>query len=306
MQRLSHTKTVTNYSLSCLSHGITFLCVGAIALFIGLGAPILGAYAAETGWKGNEKSQLRLIASPAEWEGRSQLFAGIEIRLAPNWKTYWRTPGDTGIPPFFDWQGSQNLAKAEVLYPAPIRFKDPGGSSIGYKSRVVLPVRLLPHDPSKPVTLKLNANYAICHDLCVPVEAKQDLVIENGIDRHNASLIEMALSDVPQKRQSLIDDFGVAGVNLRSEAGKQQLDIIVKVPEDFSGLDLFIEAADGLYVPTPKRVETRSKSKADNKGVVHYAVDLGDVDDASEIKKAMLICTLKIDQRAIVQPCSLN
>ncbi len=115
------------------------------------------AYAFETAgqekWQGNGKSQLRLIAAKPEWLGQNQLFAGIEIRLAPKWKTYWRTPGDTGIPPYFDWSGSENLKSAEVMYPVPGRFQDPTGMTIGYKSQVTLPVLLTAEDPLKPIKL---------------------------------------------------------------------------------------------------------------------------------------------------------
>lgn len=261
-----------------------------------------GGMAAETDWQGNDKSQLRLIAAPAVWQGKAHIFAGIEIKLAPEWKTYWRTPGDTGIPPYFDWTGSENLKKAEVLYPAPVRFKDPGGSSIGYKRSVILPVVLVPRDPSQPVRLKLDANYAICHDLCVPVEAQHTLLIkrDDGVD--NAPLIEMALGDVPSPRQSLIDDFGVEKVALQQVSGVKFLEFNLKVPAEAEGLELFIEGPDGLYVPTPQLVSDRAPIQ----GAVTYAVDLSKVDDAQMVTKAALICTLKVKRRAIVQPCPLR
>ena len=53
--------------------------------------------------------------------------AGILVELEPNWKTYWRVPGDTGIPPQFDWTGSKNAGAIEVGYPVPSRFQDAGG-----------------------------------------------------------------------------------------------------------------------------------------------------------------------------------
>ena len=60
------------------------------------------------------------------------------------WKTYWRMPGDAGIPPQFDWSGSQNVKSVEVLWPAPQRFIDSGGETVGYKDRVVFPLRIVP------------------------------------------------------------------------------------------------------------------------------------------------------------------
>ena len=63
---------------------------------------------------------------------------GIEIKLQPGWKTYWRYPGDSGVPPRFDFSGSDNLGRAKVLYPAPHLFTDETGNSLGYKDRGTL------------------------------------------------------------------------------------------------------------------------------------------------------------------------
>ena len=61
------------------------------------------------------------------------LRAGIEIRLDPGWKTYWRYPGDSGVPPTLDFAGSENVKSVTALWPAPQRFADgAGGHSIGY------------------------------------------------------------------------------------------------------------------------------------------------------------------------------
>src|SRR5688572_3192220 len=95
--------------------------------------------------------------------------AGLEITLAGGWKTYWRLPGESGVPPQFDWSRSTNLAAVTVGWPAPRRFHDAAGETIGYRDRVVLPLRVAPVDPQKPVGLALSLFYAVCKDICVPV-----------------------------------------------------------------------------------------------------------------------------------------
>lgn len=60
--------------------------------------------------------------------------AGLMLTLTPGWKTYWRAPGDSGIPPVFSWDGSKNLDDVTVLYPVPQVFHDGGGRTIGYKN----------------------------------------------------------------------------------------------------------------------------------------------------------------------------
>lgn len=266
-----------------------------------------------TGWQGNDKSQLRLIAGPAVWQGKQQLFAGIEIRLAPKWKTYWRTPGDTGIPPDFDWSGSENLEKAEVLYPVPVRFTDPTGTSIGYVAGVTLPVRVTAKDPAKPVTLKLNANYAICYDLCVPVEAKQKLTIDEGWQtgegQRNRPLIEMALASVPvpvsdrgdkNADKGRADGIGVSRV-VKRQGDAPVLEFFVHVKGEPAGVDLFIEGPGGLYVPTPER--RADKASGDE---ILFAVDLTQVDDPKQFDDVALTCTVSTGDEAVVQPCKVD
>lgn len=255
----------------------------------------------ETQWQGTDKSQLRLIAAQTSWQGKPRLFAGIEIRLAPKWKTYWRTPGDTGIPPFFDWQGSTNLLKAEVLYPFPVRFQDAGSTSIGYKSNVTLPVVITPKDPSKPVHLKLNASYAICYDLCVPVSAQQELKIKSASSSPFSQVVDFALSDVPLP-VSQDHSTGIKKVQFLS-SNKKALKVQVKVPKQTREVDLFVERADGLYIPMPKQIE---KTTTDETVDLTYKIDLSGLDKPDQIAKAQLTCSLRVDEQAIEQPCSVE
>ena len=67
-------------------------------------------------WDGDAHSAVRLIAGSA---AGSMLRAGVEIRLKSGWHTYWRYPGDAGVPPRFDFTGSQNVKAVDVLWPAP-------------------------------------------------------------------------------------------------------------------------------------------------------------------------------------------
>ena len=101
--------------------------------------------------------------------------AGVEIKLKEGWHTYWRYPGDSGVPPVLDFSKSQNVKAVTVLYPAPSRFPDgAGGNSIGYTGVLILPLHVVPQDAGKPVTLDLKLDYAVCEKLCVPAEAKLD------------------------------------------------------------------------------------------------------------------------------------
>src|SRR5262245_21163554 len=116
------------------------------------------AHAADvSAWDNDLRSAMRLIGAGSIHESGSPLLrAGVEIKMQPGWKTYWRYPGDSGVPPVFGFTASDNVKSATVLWPAPVRFPDGSGTSIGYKSDVIFPVRIVPRDPGKPVTLRLN------------------------------------------------------------------------------------------------------------------------------------------------------
>ncbi len=101
----------------------------------------------ESPWVDDLSSSLRLIAGgPDDTEG---LRAGIEIKLKPGWHTYWRYPGDSGVPPRFTFPGSINVAAVKVLYPAPQAIVDETGTTIGYTDNVVFPLRVTPRQKGK-------------------------------------------------------------------------------------------------------------------------------------------------------------
>src|SRR6188472_3262072 len=120
-------------------------------------------------WQRDSHSAIRLLAGS---RSGSVLLGGIDIQLQPGWKTYWRTPGDSGVPPRFDFSKSDNVQAVTVLWPAPTKFDDgAGGTSFGYKKpRFIVPLRIMAKDANKPVTLRADINYAVCEKLCIPVD----------------------------------------------------------------------------------------------------------------------------------------
>ncbi|MGB9042313.1 MAG: protein-disulfide reductase DsbD domain-containing protein [Pseudolabrys sp.] len=130
----------------------------------------------ESPWSEDIRSAIRLLAGTNRG-GNGPLRAGIEIKMEPGWKTYWRYPGDSGVPPHFDFSGSENLKSATVLYPAPHLFNDETGQTLGYKDRVILPLVVLPQQQGKPVRLRVKIDYAVCEKLCVPAEGRAELTL---------------------------------------------------------------------------------------------------------------------------------
>jgi DsbC/DsbD-like thiol-disulfide interchange protein len=163
---------------------------GALAL-IALACPALAADGFASDWSTGAKSEARLVA------GTDRL-AGFEIRLAPGAITYWRDPGEAGLPPSFDFSTSDNVASVEAEFPAPRRIKEADGSeAFGYEGSVTFPLRIEPRDAGKPVSLALHVNFAVCEKICLPAEARLKLTLTGAASPH-AAQVEAALAAVPR------------------------------------------------------------------------------------------------------------
>ncbi|MBX3495407.1 MAG: hypothetical protein KF769_04115, partial [Parvibaculum sp.] len=122
-------------------------------------------------------SAVAIEAAVAAHDG-APFLAGIDMRLAPGWKTYWKNPGDSGIAPTFDWSASENVADIDLGWPAPRRFDDPGDVTYGYVDEVIWPLRVVPADPALPVALNVAMTYGVCSDsICVPRDAGLALTV---------------------------------------------------------------------------------------------------------------------------------
>jgi len=121
--------------------------------------------------------------------------AALRLRLAPEWKTYWRAPGEAGIPPQFDWSGSQNLKSVQFHWPRPMVFHLNGMQSIGYDGELVLPLEITAKDPAQPILLRATVELGVCRDICIPValQLNADLSAPGAPD----AAINAALGDMP-------------------------------------------------------------------------------------------------------------
>src|SRR5690349_9951809 len=131
------------------------------ATLVFLAAPALASEPGMSGWAQGSHSAVRLLdGGPGFRKGVRE--AAVEIRLDPGFKTYWRTPGEAGVPPVLDWSKSSNVASVTVSWPAPVRFEEAGLFSIGYDAGLVVPVTVEAKDTARPVELDLSIAYAVC------------------------------------------------------------------------------------------------------------------------------------------------
>lgn len=163
----------------------------------------------------------RLLPGWKEADGR--YMAAVSLDLAPGWKTYWRSPGDAGIPPVFDWSGSDNLGSVRIHWPAPEVIRQNGMESIGYLDRLTLPLEVTPLDPAKPVHLALNLALGVCHDICMPADLRLDADLDGPGARDGA--IAAALAEAPLTGR----EAGVTGVSCAVEPIKDGLRVTARL-----------------------------------------------------------------------------
>ncbi len=121
--------------------------------------------------------------------------AALRITLKPGWKTYWRAPGDSGIPPRIDWFGSRNFAEAKIEWPTPEVFQQNGMRSIGYTDELILPIQIQPRTKNRSIRLKAVLDIGVCRDICVP----QQLTVKADLPKRGKrdARIAAALADRP-------------------------------------------------------------------------------------------------------------
>ncbi len=189
---------------------------------------------------------MRLIAGNADggvWR------AGIEITLKSGAHTYWRSPGDSGVPPTFDFAGSTNLKSADVKFPAPKRMEEAGMQIFGYEGAVVFPLQIAATDPGKPVAIALHLQYAACEKICMPAEARLSLTLDpRKADGANIARIEEFLQRVPKS----YDTLGAPALKISPVAAEKKSWRVAASPAGGDKEDLFAEAPDGWMFDTKR------------------------------------------------------
>jgi DsbC/DsbD-like thiol-disulfide interchange protein len=199
-------------------------------------------------WQKDRHSSVRLLAGS---RNGSTVLGGMAFQLDPGWHTYWRDPGDSGVPPRFDFSKSDNIETVTVLWPAPQQFDDgAGGRSLGYHDNVVLPLRITAKNPDQPVTLRAAISYAVCEKICVPVEARAELAFGHSASSSDGTL-RAALAAVPKPAK--VGDASPLTIRSVTREGKS---VVVDVTAPDSGdVSLLVEGPTPDWsLPVPRQV----------------------------------------------------
>lgn len=198
------------------------------------------------------KAEARLLHGWQNADGTRT--AALHITLAPGWKTYWRAPGDAGIPPLFDWSASRNLAGTKLHWPTPVVFDQGGMRSIGYTDELVLPITLTPKAKGQPMKLRATVDIGVCKDICVPmrIELSETIAPES---RAHAAPIKSALGSAPLSARAA----RVSALKCSTSLGGEGLivDIEMQMPPLGGREEAALETGDPLVWAKEPRVERK-------------------------------------------------
>ena len=250
---------------------------------------LLWQYSAHAQLNVKPEANVRFIQSGVLLNAEKKAYTiGLHIKMTKGWKTYWKVPGDSGVPPHFEWEKSDNVKSVEVLWPAPEKLKDAYGTSIGYKDEVVFPIRLEIQDKSEPVDIKLKLAFGVCKEICI----LKDTVVETKIPYNGQSSLKdhvlltkylkripkkIGLKNKPENAEGMPFVVGVKA-DLKNTKNPYLL-FKVAYPEASDNNALFVEVSDGFYMAHPK-VKKNSKNKPN---VMQYHVDLTKGDPVKEL-----------------------
>lgn len=198
--------------------------------------------------------QTRIFSSV---EGVGQLKTvpvGIEVRLAHGWKTYWRTPGEAGLPPVFDWTDSENVKDVKIRWPSPTRFVASDIDNYGYENEVTFPVAVTPSIPGEPIILRLKMDLLICNAICIPESFRLSLQIPVGEAKYSVvgqfALTE-ALRRIPKSVEE--ENFSVKSIWLEKEDDQKiRLHVEAYAMVVFGAdADMFVEPSTFISVGKP-------------------------------------------------------
>ncbi|PML77984.1 protein-disulfide reductase DsbD family protein [Enterovibrio norvegicus] len=225
--------------LKALSRTLLLLIV---SLSIALSAVMTAhAESPSTGWLTNPQHpplSTRVVLTGSTNPDANTFDGFLEVQLNDDWKTYWRTPGEGGIAPSFDWQASENIKDIDWHWPAPQRFDLLGIDTLGYKGHVIFPLTFTAQDIQQPVNIKGKVTVSSCTTVCVLTDYPIDFTVTPAAvktDPQALHLFAQGMSNVPQS-SPLIE-----GLSVIWDDNAQQVEVTAKKATGWHSPDVLID-----------------------------------------------------------------
>lgn len=210
----------------------------------------LPVQAAVSDWAETQTMSARLVAAVDSNNGE-KFVTGVEVKLSPGWHTYWRSPGDAGLAPVFDWSQSENVQIDQNQWPVPGRYFEGNLQTLGYGapkdnssrahvSTVVFPFQVSPL-AQEDISIVLQADFLVCHDICVPEQVSLSLNLpagDGGLDAEAQAILQRAEQALPVQNLPGLD---LQELWIDQMAGQAGLCVQAKADAVVDVIDLFIE-----------------------------------------------------------------
>jgi suppressor for copper-sensitivity B len=209
------------------------------------------AVAAFSPWFETDQGEVRLVAESDAVGAAETIVFGLQFRMRPGWKIYWRSPGDAGFPPQLDWSGSDNVAKAEIAWPAPKRFSVLGLETLGYHDEVILPITVTPQKKGAALRFDAKLRYLTCDDICIPYDTELSLALPVELPvgertrAHEAPMIQRYAALVPKG-----EGAGVTVTDVLVSDGRT-LHVGARAAQPFVSPDVYVEGPPGVSFSAP-------------------------------------------------------
>ena len=213
-------------------------------------------FANETPWVHHlDMAESRIIAAKNTSEADGTAWFAWELRLKPDWKVYWRSPGEAGLPPVLSLKDNNKEINLSPRFPLPERFELFGLQTFGYGTQFVLPFKLEGVTANAPLTLGLAVDFMICKDICIPFTSeymlKQTGDNTSDAEPHSAT-ISMWLDRVPDVNGEAVAGLRIINTEVKGAVGHQNIIFEVEADQTLSRADILIESDEYFRFGKPK------------------------------------------------------
>lgn len=251
---------------------------------------IFDSFAASSDWQEAEGARVRVVTQSVPDEN-GVLKAVVEVDLEPGWKTYWREPGSSGIPPLFNFSESENVKDVKVHYPVPTMINDATGSYAGYKKSLAFPIDLTTESVEGDTRLQADIFLGVCKDICVPISAQIDLDLkEFQTSSDQMTLIENARFNLPTQPAK---DFNLKQATYNGDSNSVEFELTLPAfyPPNIKP-EIFIQGPEKWPMTQPKLISTED-------GSVRFRSDIFDQPKADDPLEGQLYVLMKLGQRSV-------
>lgn len=215
------------------------------------------ARADTTPWASTEGGRMRLVALPADAAGKVR--AGLQIEPTPGWKTYWREPGGSGIPPQITVAAGSNVSVESIAFPVPKRLDDGGVRDIGYDAPLTLLLDVAVTDTTKPVVFRSQAFIGLCKNICIPFQADFDLTLAAAAQSlpEETAILDAAAAALPEQPSP---GFSVVAFALAEDM--KTLHVALTVPEGGPAPEVIVTGPSSYVFTTMENVQRQGREFA--------------------------------------------